>query len=180
MSRRRREKIDGLEEAVRIVRGLWKSAAYTFDGQHHRVREAGLEPKPSHNIPIWLGTFGKRALTVTGRVADGWIPTFSMAPPKDIPAMRDRIFEAASAAHRDPADITLAYNINFRIQERGDSEPALAVTGSASQIAEQLSSFVDLGFSALNFSPDGNEPERQVEILAQEVLPMVRSFASAP
>ncbi|MDQ3618873.1 MAG: LLM class flavin-dependent oxidoreductase [Actinomycetota bacterium] len=169
-----KDKIDGLEEAVRIIRGLWGTPSFTFEGKHHHTQDAQLEPKPAHQIPIWLGTFGKRSLAVTGRVADGWIPTFSMASPEIVPAMRDRIFEAAHTAGRDTNEITLAYNLDFRIQETAFSEPGV-VTGLPQQMAEQLLSFVALGFTAMNFSPAGDEPERQVERLAQEVLPIVRS-----
>lgn len=167
-----REKVDGLEEAVRIMRGLWTSSRFTFEGRHHRTENAPFEPKPRHRIPIWLGTFGKRSLAVTGRVADGWIPTFAMASPEEIPAMRERVFGAARSVGRDPAQITLAYNLDFRIEDAGFSAPGV-VSGSASQVAEQLVSFMDLGFTAMNFSPAGDQPERQVERLAQEVLPTV-------
>jgi len=168
-----KEKIDGLEEAVRIIRGLWREPTFTFQGKHHHTEEAQLEPKPSHDIPIWLGTFGKRSLAVTGRVADGWIPTYAMATPDVVPAMKDRIFEAALSAGRNPEDITLAYNLDFRIQEARSSEPGV-VTGTPERVAEQLISFAALGFTAMNFSPAGPEPERQIELLAKEVLPMVR------
>lgn len=170
-----REKVEGLEEAVRIIKGLWISPSFTFGGEHHRTDEAEIEPKPAHDIPIWLGTFGKRALSVTGRVADGWIPTFSMAPPDDIPAMRNRIFEAARAVGREPNDLTLTYNIDFRIGT-GAAKPGV-VTGSAEQIAESLTNFLGLGFSAMNFSPDGPAPREQVEELARDVLPLVRRNA---
>ncbi|MDP9069283.1 MAG: LLM class flavin-dependent oxidoreductase [Actinomycetota bacterium] len=171
-----RDKIEGLEEAVQIIRGLWSSENFTFEGKHHHTDHAELEPKPAHRIPIWLGTFGKHSLAVTGRVADGWIPTFAMATPQDVPAMRNRIFEAARSAGRRPDEITLAYNLDFRIQDAGFSEEGV-VSGSAKHVAEQLISFTDLGFTAMNFSPAGDEPERQVERLAQEVLPIVRRTA---
>jgi alkanesulfonate monooxygenase SsuD/methylene tetrahydromethanopterin reductase-like flavin-dependent oxidoreductase (luciferase family) len=169
-----KEKVDDLQEAVRIIHGLWASPKFTFEGQHHHTDDAELEPKPAHHIPIWLGTFGKRALAVTGRVADGWIPTFALAGPEEIPGMRERIFDAARSAGRDPEDITLAYNLNFRIQESRGSRTG-AVTGSPTHVAEQLTSFIALGFSAMNFSPVGDKPERQIERLAQEVLPLLRS-----
>lgn len=169
-----KEKIEGLEEAVRIIRGLWSSPSFTFEGKHHRTDGADLEPKPAHHIPIWLGTFGRRSLAVTGRVADGWIPTFSMAGPDAVPAMRERIFDAARAVGRDPRDITLVYNIDFRIDEKGTNEPGV-VTGSPGQIAEQLASFAALGFSAMNFSPAGEAPGEQIERLAREVLPGLRA-----
>lgn len=168
-----REKIEGLEEAVRIIRGLWTSPRLSFEGKHHHTDEAELEPKPAHEIPIWLGTFGKRALSVTGRVADGWIPTFSMATPEDIPAMRDRIFGSARASKRDPADITLVYNIDFQITDRAPGRGGV-LTGAPEEIAEQLSNFAALGFSAMNFSPAGPNPAREIERLAQEVLPALR------
>lgn len=50
-----KEKIEGLEEAVRIVRGLWTSPGFTFEGRHHRTDAADIEPKPAHHTPIWLG-----------------------------------------------------------------------------------------------------------------------------
>ncbi|HEX2295813.1 MAG TPA: LLM class flavin-dependent oxidoreductase [Actinomycetota bacterium] len=170
-----KEKIGGLEEAVRIVKGLWSTRSFTFEGRHHRTAAANIEPKPDHQIPIWLGTFGKRSLAVTGRVADGWIPTHSMAPPSEIPRMRDRIFEAAADAGRDPRTITLVYNMDFRVDDRAAEGPE-AVTGPPQRIADQLRSFTELGFTGMNFSPVGPEPERQVERLAQEVLPVVRGL----
>ena len=168
-----KEKVEGLEEAIRIIRGLWGSRDFTFEGRHYRTEAANIEPKPGHHIPIWLGTFGKRSLAVTGRVADGWIPTLEMAPPDAIPAMRDRIFTAARDAGRDPNEMTLVYNLEFRIGDDAELAPHV-VTGSATQLGERLRSFVDLGFSAMNFIPAGPGPEEQVERLAQEILPALR------
>ncbi len=173
-----KEKIEGLEEAVTIIRGLWTSRAFSFTGKHHHTDAADIEPKPEHEIPIWLGTFGKHSLEVTGRVGDGWIPTLEMAPPETIPGMRDRIFDAAVAAGRDPEQLTLAYNMEFRVGKEVDL-PAHVVTGRPQELGEKLIGFVvDLGFSAMNFIPAGPDPERQVEVLAQDILPGVRSAAS--
>jgi alkanesulfonate monooxygenase SsuD/methylene tetrahydromethanopterin reductase-like flavin-dependent oxidoreductase (luciferase family) len=173
-----RDKIEGLEEAVKIIRGLWTSRAFTFAGRHHRTDAAGIEPKPDHRIPIWLGAFGKHSLAVTGRVADGWIPTLEMAPPATIPVMRDRLFDAATAAGRDPRHLTLVYNMEFRIGDDVELPPHV-VSGTPHEVADRLLSFVDLGFSAMNFIPAGPHPERQVEVLAQEVLPALGGTASA-
>src|SRR5215475_15358220 len=68
------EKVTGMDEAIRIMRGLWQQPRLTFTGERYRVEDAVLEPKPAHRIPIWLGTYGPRALRVTGELADGWIP----------------------------------------------------------------------------------------------------------
>src|SRR2546430_17090897 len=76
-----RDKVDALDEAVRITRGLWARRAFSFPGERHRTEGAELEPKPGHPIPIWLGTDGKRAHTRTRRLADGWVPYLRHAPP---------------------------------------------------------------------------------------------------
>jgi alkanesulfonate monooxygenase SsuD/methylene tetrahydromethanopterin reductase-like flavin-dependent oxidoreductase (luciferase family) len=74
-----RDKVDGLEEAIRIARGLWSRPGFTFEGRLYRTDGADLEPKPERRIPIWLGTYGNRALALTGRLVDGWIPSLGYA-----------------------------------------------------------------------------------------------------
>lgn len=168
-----KEKIEGLEEAVRIVRGLWSEPTFTYEGQHHRTIAADLEPKPEHDIPIWLGTFGKRSLAVTGRVADGWIPSLAFAPPNEIPEMRNRIIAAAEEIRRDPKEITFVYNIEVRIDTIADANPHV-VCGSPEAVADQLRSLVELGFSGMNLMPVGPNLDEQVEGLGAEVLPLLR------
>ena len=105
-----REKVDGLDEAIQVIRGLWTEPSFTFAGRIHRTDAATIAPRPDRPIPIWVGTFGPRALAVTGRLADGWIPSLGHAPPETIPAMRDRIARAAEApgapSRRSPAATT--------------------------------------------------------------------------
>ena len=168
-----REKTEGLEEAVTIIRGLWSDRSFTFNGRHYHTDAADIEPKPDHRIPIWLGTFAPRALRVTGRLADGWIPSLGYAPPDEVKVMRERVLEAARAAGRDPAEITCAYNVGVRIDEQAGTDPSV-VSGPPEAVAEQLAGFVKLGFSTLNFMPNGGGTRGQVERLAAEVLPAVR------
>src|SRR5215472_17887177 len=52
------EKIDGLAEAIQVIRGAWTHSGYTQHGHHHSVRDLQMEPKPTRPIPVWLGTFG--------------------------------------------------------------------------------------------------------------------------
>jgi alkanesulfonate monooxygenase SsuD/methylene tetrahydromethanopterin reductase-like flavin-dependent oxidoreductase (luciferase family) len=172
-----RDKVDGMQEAVRIVRGLWSERSFTFGGRLYRTDGAELEPKPERRIPIWLGTYGPRALAVTGRLADGWIPTFELAPPEQVSAMRDRVLAAAWKAGREPEEITCVYNLDIRIDERGDLPPSV-VSGSAEALTDRLVSFTAMGFTAFNLCPAGPGEDEQVERLAREVIPAVRSAAS--
>jgi len=168
-----RDKVDGLAEAVRIVRGLWSEPAFTFQGRIYRTDGAELTPKPQRRIPIWLGTYGPRALEVTGRLADGWIPSLGFAPPQEAVALGRRVRAAAEAAGRNPDEITFAYNVGVRISAEAPSPST--VVGSADRVAEQLLEFGALGFTTLNLIPLGPDDERdQVQRLAAEVLPALR------
>jgi alkanesulfonate monooxygenase SsuD/methylene tetrahydromethanopterin reductase-like flavin-dependent oxidoreductase (luciferase family) len=168
-----KEKIEGLEEAVRIVRGLWSKPTFTYDGVHHRTVAADLEPKPEHDIPIWLGTFGRRSLAVTGRVADGWIPSLAFAPPNDIPKMRDRIVAAAEEVGRDPKEITFVYNVEVRIDSTTDANSHV-VSGSPEAVADELRTLIQLGFGGMNLMAVGPNLDEQVERLGAELLPRLR------
>lgn len=168
-----KDKTDGLEEAVEIIRGLWSERRFTFSGRLYRTEAAELEPKPEHRIPIWLGTFAPRALAVTGRLADGWIPSLGYAPPDAVAAMRERVLAAARAAGRDPAEITCVYNVEVRVDERAHGRPDL-VAGPPEAVIARLWEFAGLGFSAFNLMPGGPDADEQAERLATEVVPALR------
>ncbi len=170
------DKVQGMEEAVRIARGLWTDRGLSFEGRLYRTDGAELEPKPDHRIPIWLGTYGDRALAVTGRLADGWIPTLEYAPPERVAVMRERVLASAREAGRDPGEITCVYNIDIRVDERAE-EPPFVVSGPPGAVVERLLGFVDMGFTAMNFIPVGPGQDEQAERLAREVIPAVRAGA---
>jgi alkanesulfonate monooxygenase SsuD/methylene tetrahydromethanopterin reductase-like flavin-dependent oxidoreductase (luciferase family) len=168
-----KDKTDGLEEAVSIIRGLWTQQSFTFQGRLYRTESADLEPKPQRPIPIWLGTFAPRALALTGRLADGWIPSLGHAPPPEVVRMREQIMKAANQAGRDPADITCIYNVEVRLAERPLDEP-LTVVGPPEFVIDRLRELLALGFDGFNLMVSENDAIGQVERLAVEVLPFLR------
>jgi alkanesulfonate monooxygenase SsuD/methylene tetrahydromethanopterin reductase-like flavin-dependent oxidoreductase (luciferase family) len=168
------EKIDGLAEAIQVIRGAWTHSGYTQDGRQHSVRDLDMEPKATDAIPVWLGTFGPRALAVTGRLADGWIPSLGYMPVEEIPAMRCRIDAAAEAAGRRPEEIRGIFNVSIRIDPDAGPQPDV-VTGSAQQVVSQLRDFLSLGFTGFNFIVSGPDPIANMRRIAEEVLPVLRS-----
>lgn len=169
-----RDKVDGLAEAITVIRGLWTQPAFTFAGRIHRTDAADLEPKPARRIPIWLGTFGPRALQVTGRLADGWIPSHGYMTLEELSVMRARVLDAARSAGRDPDEITCAYNVPVRVTDDPEHDPD-DVSGSVEALADQLAGFVNLGFSTLNLMPQGPDVAEQTELLATQVIPAIRA-----
>lgn len=165
------EKVDALEEALTVIRGLWTEDTFTFEGSHYQVRGAQLEPKPERRIPIWLGTYGKRSVALTGRLADGWLPSMPFAPPERMGELRELLLRAAEDAGRDPSEITVAYNVSVQIGEglRADER---SVTGGPDEVASRLRDLVErLGLGAIGLWIRGAE---QRERFATEVLPALR------
>jgi alkanesulfonate monooxygenase SsuD/methylene tetrahydromethanopterin reductase-like flavin-dependent oxidoreductase (luciferase family) len=168
-----RQKVDGLRDAITIMRSLWTTPDFSYEGPVYRVERAPMEPKARRRIPIWCGTYGPRALAVTGELADGWIPSLGSAAPEEIPGMRACIDAAAQAASRDPGEITGAYNIPVRV-EPGGTGSAETVVGTADEVTERLIQLIGLGFQAINIMPLGPGAREQMERIAAEVAPALR------
>jgi alkanesulfonate monooxygenase SsuD/methylene tetrahydromethanopterin reductase-like flavin-dependent oxidoreductase (luciferase family) len=169
-----RDKVDGLEDAIRITRGLWSRQGLTYRGRLHHTDKADLQPKPAQPIPIWLGTFGDRALRVTGQLADGWIPSYGYRPLHHYRSMRERVLTAAHEAGRDPADVACALHMQAQIGERATGGPSL-VAGPPAAITEQLLAFAGIGFTCFSFTLTGPGTRQQAERLAHEVIPAIRA-----
>lgn len=164
------EAVDALEEAIRVIRLFWSGErSIDFEGRFYSVRGLHPGPPPEHPIGIWVGAYRPRMLALTGRLADGWVPSLPYAPPGQIPALQERIDEAARAAGRDPTEIRRVYNVVGTIDGGGDG-----LRGTAAEWVDWLTSFaVELRFDTLIFWPQG-EVVAQVERFAQEVAPAVR------
>jgi phthiodiolone/phenolphthiodiolone dimycocerosates ketoreductase len=102
-----------LEEAIEVMRLLWSAdGPVDFDGRFFRLQDAvlGLEPYEGRHPQVWLAAHGPRMLGITGRLADGWLPT--NIKPEAYAEKLAAIRESAHAAGRDPDAITpsmLAY-----------------------------------------------------------------------
>jgi alkanesulfonate monooxygenase SsuD/methylene tetrahydromethanopterin reductase-like flavin-dependent oxidoreductase (luciferase family) len=168
--------MEGLEEAIHIIQGLWSQPGFTFIGTQYQTDRADLEPKPADRIPIWLGVFGERGLALAGRLADGWIPSLEMAPPDKAATMRRHLLAAAREAGRDPDEIRCVYNLEFRVGESGGL-PSSIVSGSVDEVASRLLDFVKLGFTGFNFIPADPDDDEQLDLLANRVIPAVRDAA---
>ncbi|WP_237767581.1 LLM class flavin-dependent oxidoreductase [Serinicoccus sp. CUA-874] len=82
------EAVDALAEAVELIRAFWAGGTLRFEGEHYTARGLHAGPAPAHDIPIWLGAYKPRMLRLTGRLADGWVPSMGYADPPALPAAR--------------------------------------------------------------------------------------------
>jgi alkanesulfonate monooxygenase SsuD/methylene tetrahydromethanopterin reductase-like flavin-dependent oxidoreductase (luciferase family) len=109
------ESVTALGEAIEVIRAVWDTqtvGGVRVDGAHHRVLGAKRGPAPAHPIPIWVGAYGPRMLTLVGERADGWLPSLSRLPdPSALGAMNEVIDAAAVRAGRDPRSIRRLLNV---------------------------------------------------------------------
>lgn len=89
-----------MSEQIPLLRRLLAEAVVTEAGEFDRITAAGLAPRPSHPVPIWIGGSSEPAYRRIGRLADGWFPQVPPGPQLD--AARAIVGEAAVAAGRDP------------------------------------------------------------------------------
>jgi alkanesulfonate monooxygenase SsuD/methylene tetrahydromethanopterin reductase-like flavin-dependent oxidoreductase (luciferase family) len=96
-----REALEALEEAIQIIRAFWSGErTISFEGKHYSVKGLHPGPPPAHPIELWLGVGKPRALALTGRAADGWVPSRSRGRrPSSSPSLRG----ASTRAPRRPA-----------------------------------------------------------------------------
>jgi alkanesulfonate monooxygenase SsuD/methylene tetrahydromethanopterin reductase-like flavin-dependent oxidoreductase (luciferase family) len=111
------ESVDALSEAIDVIRALWTTGdePLQLDGEHYRLDGADGGPAPAHPVEIWLGAYKPRMLRLTGRKADGWVPSSGYAPPEALGPMTAAIDAAAQKAGRDPAQIRRLYNVSPKL-----------------------------------------------------------------
>src|SRR5262249_52964066 len=65
-------RIDRLEEAIAIFKGLFGDDLFSFTGKHYKIERMRGVPKPVQkpHPPLTIGGGGKRILTIAGREAD--------------------------------------------------------------------------------------------------------------
>jgi probable F420-dependent oxidoreductase len=61
------------EEQIQLLRRLFTEPVVDFSGRFDRIDRAGLVPKPTRPIPIWLGGYGEKAFDRAARLGDGFI-----------------------------------------------------------------------------------------------------------
>lgn len=168
------EALGALEEAIHVMRKVWSGDRnLRFEGRHYQLAGAKSGPLPAHPIGIWLGVYGPKALQLTGRLADGWVPSFrgELAPLAD---MSKRLDDAIAAAGRKPSDVRRVLNVSGAITQ-GESEGPLR--GPVEQWAEELTELADdYGFDTFVFWGEG---DRQLHRFAEEVVPATRSSLAA-
>ena len=168
-----KEAVAALDEAIEVTRLMWSGErSVRFKGEHYSLAGVHPGPAPSPGLGIWLGAYGPRMLALTGRKADGWMPSYGFLGLDRLGDAVARLDGGAAEAGRDPASLRKIYNLNGLISP---AESTVPFQGTVRQWVDQLASLVrEFGMNGFVYWPDADHL-RQLTVFALEVVPGVRA-----
>ena len=160
------------DEAIAVMRTLWKEEDPRFAGRFSRFAGMKFSPKPLQQpIPVTIGGISPAAIRRAARLGDGWQP-LGLSPD----ALRQRIVslrEEACACGRDAASIPVAISMTLGAPARG----RFALGTKPSEIIDHARAFAAAGADALLISAvtsDPHEARAVVEMVGRQVVPALR------
>jgi G6PDH family F420-dependent oxidoreductase len=68
-------RLEMLEEAVEVIRTLWRGGMGDHRGRHYSVENARLYDLPDEPPPIYVSGFGPKSVRLAARIGDGYVTT---------------------------------------------------------------------------------------------------------
>jgi G6PDH family F420-dependent oxidoreductase len=68
-------RLEMLEEAIEVMRGLWAGGQYSHRGRHYTVENARIYTLPDEPPQILVSGFGPKAVDLAARIGDGYCST---------------------------------------------------------------------------------------------------------
>ncbi len=160
------------DEAIALMRTLWREEDPRFDGKYSRFAGMKFSPKPLQKpIPIVIGGVSRAAIRRAARVGDGWQP-LGLSPDalgQGMAALR----EEAQAAGRDVAKIPVSIAMSITA-----STPRRSALGTEpAEIVRNAKAFARLGVETLIVSANTSDPREArsaLEMVARAVRPATR------
>ena len=174
------------DEYIRVFRKIWTDPTPSFAGEYARFGDISVLPLPVQkpHPPLWIGGESGPALRRAARLGDGWFPIgnnprFPLDTYERYKASVDRLHDLAEKEGRDPAELDLAYSLNwtFGAPPPTTSETKPALTGAPEEIASDIERFGKLGLRHLLLNFQGGslaDTLGRMEGFARDVIPLVR------
>jgi alkanesulfonate monooxygenase SsuD/methylene tetrahydromethanopterin reductase-like flavin-dependent oxidoreductase (luciferase family) len=147
--------VSRFEEAVAIIRGLFRDGHINFEGNYYQVRGLDLRPRgprPS-GPPIMISAKGPRMLGITARFADSWngFAAYSGNRPDSVLPILSRLDDACKAIGHDPATLERTVAVCATLLGRTFPFPG-AISGQVEEMAHDWARLPKLGESPAGFA----------------------------
>lgn len=142
-----------LEEAAQVIRTLRDAARSDFDGDHYRLHDAVMEPKPVGPLPLLLGGSGERVMPgIVARWADEW----NAWGDPELFAHKSRIMSGAcQALGRDPKTLVRSTQALVFLGPDGAAQAEAissirpAIGGTVAQLTDVIGAYEEVGVDEL-------------------------------
>lgn len=159
------------DEALTVIKGIWSTDEFAYDGLHFTARGQTANPKPVQ-VPIWIGgnsALSRRRVATSG---DGWTPFAASATLArtaktpvletvgDLKPMLDHLWRCVDEAGRDPASVDIS------LQALGCASPGQAGF-DPQQHLDTLATLADLGVTWTSTGVPGDSLAHALDALEQ-------------
>lgn len=157
------------DEALEVIKGIWSTDDFAYQGLHFTARGQTANPKPSR-LPIWIGGNSSRARRRVATSGDCWAPfpapaalartarTPVLETVDDLVPMLDHLKRCADEAGRDPEEIEVSLSA---LGCAGPGSPGF----NPEQHLDVLSRLADLGVTWTSVSVPGDSPTHALDAL---------------
>lgn len=196
-----RERMDRLDEGIRVIRTLWGKGPASFEGRYYRLQDVESFPKPAQQpLPILVGGSGeKRTLRIVAEHADEWN---AVGQTLEGYRHKDEVLRRhCETVGRDPSTIRRSMMAGFiigrddaeqrahlgRIAEalpllaRGDPAEVIAgmrgrgwLVGTPDEVVQQIGLREEAGVQRIMLQHHAQADFGTLELIAAQVLPQVR------
>ena len=121
------------DEAIQVLRSLWRGDSVGFTGRFYSTAGIDLEPKPLQKLtpPIWIGSWGSDAgLRRVARHGDGWLASAYNTMPDQFAAALAKLRDQLKIFGKDPASFpnALATMFMYITEDKPQTERVLSET----------------------------------------------------
>ena len=194
-------RLEMLEEAVELIRELWKGDVVTTSGTHYEVDTGRIYTLPDVPPEIYISAFGPKALALAARIGDGWI---NNSPDADMvaefkeksggkptqggakAAWADTEEEGVDIAHRLWANAGLPgelaqvlpspqhFEQASQLVTRESIADSIVCGPDIDRHRQQLQDYVDAGYDEVYVANMGPHYLAMIEAYGRDVLPRLR------
>jgi F420-dependent oxidoreductase-like protein len=156
------ERLDRVEEAIRICLQMWSDDDGPFEGRYARLAETVCSPRPATRPRVIVCGGGERkTLRLAARLADE--SNLIARTPDEVRHKREVLRRHCEDAGRDPADVDTS------LLYVGDA----LLRGDVDRFLDEMRAYAELGVAAVVVMPLTPDPVGFVRRLGAEVVPRV-------
>jgi probable F420-dependent oxidoreductase len=168
-------------ECIAIMKELWTNPDPSYHSRCWHISDVKFSPKPVQkpHIPLWIGGSSAGAKQRAATMGDGWHP--SGMSPEEFAAGREDVRKLASAAGRNPDDLTMSIRVEVEAHGRASSQRAQNRSRLPGDNVEQMiagiSAYQRAGVEHVVLALNTGDIQRirgLMEDISQKVMPQFR------